>query len=105
MSETITAKNFLDPSSEILIIKKSLNLREIIPLSFQQEEIWYTQLTCKQIELANNRLMTFPLAADTCPAALRTAFNSVVARHEALRTTFFTDPQGRPAQRIAGALD
>ncbi|NRN30924.1 non-ribosomal peptide synthetase, partial [Photorhabdus heterorhabditis] len=42
---------------------------------------------------------------DTCPAALRTAFNSVVARHEALRTTFFTDPQGRPAQRIAGALD
>ncbi|NRN30851.1 non-ribosomal peptide synthetase, partial [Photorhabdus heterorhabditis] len=76
-----------------------------LPLSFQQERLWFAHEHMAGQQTAGNMLLTFPLAADTCPAALRTAFNSVVARHEALRTTFFTDPQGRPAQRIAGALD
>ncbi|NRN31035.1 condensation domain-containing protein, partial [Photorhabdus heterorhabditis] len=75
-----------------------------LPLSFQQERLWFAHEHMAGQQTAGNMLLTFPLAADTCPAALRTAFNSVVARHEALRTTFFTDPQGRPAQRIAGAL-
>jgi amino acid adenylation domain-containing protein len=74
----------------------------VAPMSFAQRRLWLLSALesdpavyniCQQIDLAG------PLDA----ARLERAFNAVIARHEALRTTFGMS-DGQPVQRIAPSL-
>lgn len=73
-----------------------------LPLSFAQRRLWFID----QLEPGNSTY-NFPVAVRLKGSlnvlALERSVNEIVARHEALRTTFAT-VEGRPAQVIAPTL-
>ena len=74
-----------------------------LPLSFAQQRLWFLA----QIEEAGQAYhvpMGLHLKGELDAEALRRALNRIVARHEALRTTFFSI-EGEPQQHIASAAD
>ncbi len=76
---------------------------ERAPLSFGQRYVWAHQQISPGSTAYNLCLaLTFTGEVDT--AALRTAFEALVRRHEVLRTTYHTDDDGEPYQRIHAEL-
>ena len=72
------------------------------PLSFAQERLWFLE----QLQPGNtayNLPFVFPFGDPLDTEVLERALNEIVARHEALRTTF-TVVGGSPVQRIASNL-
>ena len=72
-----------------------------LPLSPEQEGIWFLQQLFPD-SCSYNMAGVFTLPADTPVEVVAGAFDRVVARHEALRTTF-AEVDGRPVQRVAPA--
>jgi amino acid adenylation domain-containing protein len=72
------------------------------PLSYAQERLWFLD-QLQPGNVAYNLPLFVPLAEDVELTLLERALNVVVARHEALRTTF-TMLGGSPVQRISPAL-
>ncbi|MFJ2705333.1 amino acid adenylation domain-containing protein [Streptomyces sp. NPDC087428] len=73
-----------------------------LPLSHAQQRLWVIQ----QIECtsaAYNFSLALRLRGPLDLAAWRTALADVTARHEALRTVFFTAPDGQVCQRVLPA--
>ncbi|NNB98210.1 non-ribosomal peptide synthase/polyketide synthase, partial [Corallococcus exiguus] len=69
-----------------------------LPLSFAQQRLWFLdQLTPD--DASYNLPVALRLLGHLDVEALRRAFEALVARHEALRTTFFEE-EGQPFQRI-----
>ncbi|RKG94450.1 amino acid adenylation domain-containing protein, partial [Corallococcus carmarthensis] len=69
-----------------------------LPLSFAQQRLWFLdQLTPD--DSSYNLPVALRLIGRLDVEALRRAFEALVARHEALRTTFFEE-EGQPFQRI-----
>ncbi|WP_280266168.1 non-ribosomal peptide synthetase [Nocardia wallacei] len=69
------------------------------PLSFGQRYVWaHQQLSPDSTAYNLCLLLTFRGQVDV--AALRTAFEALVRRHEVLRTTYHCDDDGEPYQRI-----
>src|ERR1700753_1162837 len=73
-----------------------------IPLSFAQQRLWFLD----QLE-PNSPLYNVPTVARLCGPlnveALQAALDSLVSRHESLRTRF-VDVEGSPAQVVDAAL-
>ena len=72
------------------------------PLSFAQERLWFLDQLSPGTPFYNIATAV-PLRMAIDPTALEQAVNTVVARHEALRTTFPTH-DGRPIQAITPTL-
>src|SRR5215467_4076328 len=77
--------------------------RAKVPLSFAQQRMWLIQ----QLN-PHSHLYTFPRALALRGRldldALEKALNSILRRHEVLRTAFPADDEGKPWQRILGEL-
>ncbi|WP_256984612.1 condensation domain-containing protein, partial [Streptomyces sp. XY006] len=76
----------------------------MIPLSFAQRRMWLTHQIEGGAETYNISpafRLTGPLDRDALAAAIR----DVVGRHETLRTTYVTDEDDEPHQRILAAAD
>src|SRR5262249_19780063 len=74
---------------------------EPLPLSFAQERLWFLS----QLDGASGAYhvpLGLRLQGVLDSGALRRALDRIVARHEALRTTF-GQQEGRPVQRIGAA--
>ncbi|MEW5856529.1 MAG: condensation domain-containing protein, partial [Cyanobacteriota bacterium] len=73
-----------------------------LSLSFAQQRLWFLDQL-----VPNNAFYNVPAAVRLVGslnlAALEKAFNEIVRRHEALRTTFVT-VEGQPVQAIASTL-
>src|SRR5206468_8386965 len=69
------------------------------PASFAQERLWFLQ-RLEPGSIAYNVAAAIHLTGDLDVALLVQSLEAVVARHEALRTTF-GERDGRPVQRIA----
>ncbi|RDI46173.1 non-ribosomal peptide synthetase [Nocardia mexicana] len=69
------------------------------PLSFGQRYVWAHQQIAPD-SAAYNLCLALTFAGTVDPAALRSAFEALVRRHEVLRTTYHTDEHGEPFQRI-----
>ncbi|MFM0736451.1 amino acid adenylation domain-containing protein [Paraburkholderia xenovorans] len=86
--------------AEPLIARRPAGLQHV-PLSFAQERLWVLwQLEPESV--AYHVPGAVRLSGSLDAAAVRAAFDTIVARHEALRTTFAT-VDGKPVQRIADA--
>ncbi|MBN8227307.1 non-ribosomal peptide synthase/polyketide synthase [Corallococcus macrosporus] len=68
------------------------------PLSFAQQRLWFLDQLAPD-DASYNLPVTLRLQGHLDVEALRRAFEALVARHEALRTTFF-EHEGQPFQRI-----
>ncbi len=76
--------------------------RDNLPLSFAQERLWVLwQLEPQSAAYHVPGAVRLSGSLDT--AAVRAAFDTIVARHEALRTTFVA-LDGKPVQRIADTV-
>ncbi|NWE17269.1 non-ribosomal peptide synthetase [Pseudomonas yamanorum] len=96
----------------VLLGKKGINLYGLTPvfkrdasepllLSYAQERLWFLwQLDPKST--AYNMSSVLRLRGSLDVPALESAFNSLIARHEPLRTTF-AEEQGRTVQRVAAS--
>src|SRR5207248_9515460 len=73
---------------------------EQIPLSSAQQRLWF--LAQMEGSRPYHIPMGFELRGSLDAAALRRALDRIIARHEALRTTFLT-VDGQPVQKIAPA--
>ncbi|WAP59864.1 non-ribosomal peptide synthase/polyketide synthase [Streptomyces sp. S465] len=69
-----------------------------LPLSFAQARLWFLH-TLQPREAGYNSALALRLTGALDPAALSRALDALVARHEALRTTF-DDTDGRPVQVV-----
>ena len=76
--------------------------RERIPLSFAQERLWFLAQLDPAASRAYHIPFGMPIKGEVDAVALRRALDEIVARHEALRTTF-TAVDGEPVQRIGPA--
>ncbi|MGB3443712.1 MAG: amino acid adenylation domain-containing protein, partial [Actinophytocola sp.] len=73
----------------------AVNRPDRVPLSFAQQRLWLLH----RLHTAHNVLFAVQLTGTLDPDALAAALNDIVARHEALRTTFPADDLG-PYQRV-----
>jgi amino acid adenylation domain-containing protein len=71
-----------------------------LPLSFGQEQLWFLDRFEPGMS-TYNILVGLRIRGPLDGAALGRAMDGLIARHEALRTRFVTDAQGRPTQEIA----
>lgn len=69
-----------------------------LPLSFAQQRLWFLD-RLRPGDARYNSAVAVRFTGTVDHEALRTALAAVVARHEALRTTF-EETDGRPAQRV-----
>ncbi|MEV7083450.1 amino acid adenylation domain-containing protein [Streptomyces sp. NPDC093516] len=76
----------------------------MIPLSFAQRRMWLTHQLEGGAETYNIS-PAFRLTGPLDPDALAAAVRDVVGRHETLRTTYVTDEDDEPHQRILAAAD
>ncbi|MGB8422453.1 amino acid adenylation domain-containing protein, partial [Paraburkholderia sp.] len=91
-----------DPGSGGTIERRAADRQGDAPLSFAQERLWVLwQLEPESAAYHVPGAVRLSGALDT--AAVRAAFDTIVARHEALRTSF-TAVDGKPVQRIADAV-
>ncbi|MGC2742257.1 MAG: amino acid adenylation domain-containing protein, partial [Candidatus Angelobacter sp.] len=74
-----------------------------LPLSFAQQRLWFLA-QMEEVSKAYHVPWGLHLRGELDAAALRRALNRIVARHEALRTSFVSI-EGEPGQRIASAAD
>ncbi|RKG84503.1 hypothetical protein D7V97_43740, partial [Corallococcus sp. CA053C] len=68
------------------------------PLSFAQQRLWFLDQLAPD-DASYNLPVALRLSGRLDVEALRRAFEALVQRHEALRTTFF-EQEGQPFQRI-----
>ncbi|WP_209015743.1 non-ribosomal peptide synthetase [Roseibium sp. RKSG952] len=73
---------------------------QFIPLSYQQERMWFLDRIDNRAGFAYHIEGAFQLDGDFDPTALDFALARLVARHEALRTVFAVDEAGMPFQVI-----
>ncbi len=77
--------------------------RKTVPLSFAQQRMWVIQ----QLDPASylyNEPRALQIQGQVNVGALERALNSIIERHEILRTTFPEDENGQPWQRISPEL-
>ncbi|MFC7519108.1 condensation domain-containing protein, partial [Herbaspirillum sp. GCM10030257] len=72
---------------------------DALPLSFAQQRLWFLS-QMEGVSQAYHIPLGLRMQGTLDRAALRHALDRIVARHEALRTTFVLE-QGQPVQRIA----
>jgi amino acid adenylation domain-containing protein len=77
--------------------------RDFIPLSFAQQRLWFLTKLLPNITLYNIPI-SFKLTGDLNTDALEKAFNTLINRHESLRTIFL-ESEGDPYQFILPALE
>jgi amino acid adenylation domain-containing protein len=77
---------------------------ERVPLSFAQERLWLLD-RLEQRSPAYHIASTIRLTGPLDPRGVEHGFQRLIARHEALRTSFASTPDGEPFQRIAAAMD
>ncbi|NPC78897.1 non-ribosomal peptide synthase/polyketide synthase [Pyxidicoccus fallax] len=70
-----------------------------LPLSFAQQRLWVLEQLLPG-DVAYNIPVALGLSGSLDVESLRRAFEEVVRRHEVLRTTFATAPEGQPVQVI-----
>ncbi|HKQ05346.1 MAG TPA: condensation domain-containing protein, partial [Blastocatellia bacterium] len=75
---------------------------EHLPLSFAQQRLWFLAQQMEDTSRAYHIFYGLRLKGQLDRRALRRALDRIVARHEALRTTFVTI-DGEPAQQITPA--
>jgi amino acid adenylation domain-containing protein len=75
-----------------------------IPLSFAQERLWLLD-RLEQKSPAYHIASTIRLSGPLDPRGVEQGFQRLIDRHEALRTSFASTPEGEPVQRIAAAMD
>jgi amino acid adenylation domain-containing protein/non-ribosomal peptide synthase protein (TIGR01720 family) len=76
---------------------------ERLPLSFAQQRLWFLDRVGSGA--AYNMPSYRRLVGDLDARALERALGELIRRHESLRTTFHTDGDGEPFQRVAPAAD
>jgi amino acid adenylation domain-containing protein len=74
-----------------------------LPLSFAQQRLWFLA-QMKEVSQAYHVPIGWHLKGELDVGALRRTLDRIIARHEALRTTFVSI-DGEPAQHIASAAD
>ncbi|MFI8860667.1 amino acid adenylation domain-containing protein [Streptomyces prasinus] len=74
-----------------------------VPLSAAQERMWFLSRLDEEGAAAYQVSSAVRLDGEVDVAALRRALDTLVARHEALRTTFPVTPDGEPVQHIAAS--
>jgi amino acid adenylation domain-containing protein len=74
--------------------------RTSLPLSYGQEQLWFLDRLAPGLP-AYNIPIPLGLSGPLDAAALSRALESLIARHETLRTRLVTDSDGRPIQVIA----
>ncbi|MTH94643.1 hypothetical protein E1297_01145, partial [Roseibium sp. RKSG952] len=77
----------------------------VLPLSFQQERLWFLDRLDAQAGAAYHIEGAFRLEGPLDAEALDQALTGLVARHEGLRTVFVNDGGGTPCQKIRPAQD
>jgi hypothetical protein len=75
----------------------------VAPLTVAQEELYRRELRVPRIPPLYNECVTLRMAGPLDVTALERAFNEIIKRHEAWRTTFETKG-GRPAQVVHPAM-
>jgi len=74
-----------------------------LPLSFAQTRLWFIQQLDPN-NIAYNISAALHVQGNLQVRVLEQTFNEIVRRHEILRTSFISDRQGQPIQKIAPAL-
>ncbi|MBJ6765949.1 non-ribosomal peptide synthetase, partial [Myxococcaceae bacterium JPH2] len=85
------------------LLREKTRLSSRVPASSAQERMWFQERLTPgntALHMAVSVRITGPLVPD----ALARAFQEVIARHDALRTTF-VEQDGRPFQHVAPSLD
>ncbi|WP_448320974.1 condensation domain-containing protein, partial [Streptomyces sp. CO7] len=70
-----------------------------LPLSYAQQRLWFLD-RLRPGDARYNSAVALRLTGPLDQDALGQALDLVAARHEALRTTFAEDEDGRPVQRV-----
>jgi amino acid adenylation domain-containing protein len=74
------------------------------PLSFAQQRLWFVNQYEDQIDISYNMPMVIRLVGDLDVHAVRSSINTLILRHEILRTSFQL-AQGQPVQVVAPMLE
>ncbi|MBI1924147.1 amino acid adenylation domain-containing protein [Candidatus Poribacteria bacterium] len=89
-----------------LLREKASKVTSVSPLSYGQQALWFIYQSAKE-SAAYNAAFTARIRSDVNVPALRRAFQGLINRHPALRTTFSTR-DGEPVQvedsRLAGEV-
>ncbi|MBW4510723.1 MAG: AMP-binding protein [Scytonematopsis contorta HA4267-MV1] len=88
-------------SKQIIPQKNKLNSSA---LSFAQQRLWFLNQLQPNSDLYNVSGVV-SLTGQLNTVALEQSFQEIVRRHEALRTTFITQEDGQPIQKIATSLN
>jgi len=97
--ELVEATRSAPPVAEAVFADES----NTFPLSHGQQALWFLQQLAPE-STAYNLASALRIKAKPDEAALRSAFQSLVERHGALRTTF-SAVQGRAVQRVCIPMD
>ncbi|WP_240701963.1 condensation domain-containing protein, partial [Pseudoalteromonas rubra] len=88
------------PQSHIPVLRAAAHKEEHIPLSYAQQRLW--MLAHIEGDSSHyNMPMALEIKGPLCEAAVASAITQIVQRHEVLRTSIQTTPEGEPYQMIS----
>jgi amino acid adenylation domain-containing protein len=79
---------------------ENANRDQVLPLSWAQQQLWFISQLGEEASRAYHLPVIFRLKGDLDADALNNAFETLLARHEVLRTNIRTDKEGEPYQFI-----
>lgn len=100
LKQELLLKLLKNKTKKVKVQLSKADRTKVLPLSWAQEQLWFISQLSPQASRAYHIPVIFRLKGNLNKSALDSAFATLLARHEILRTNIYINNEGEPYQHI-----